>query len=97
MSSSVRLNLLSNLQEKLPSISKQNGAREQEEEPENNTEKKKVEEGENVELEPNNGTVVPEKMEEGEERLSSKTPDLVPKSFQDKRSEKDGKMVLCLL
>ena len=44
-----------------------------------------MEEGENVELEPNNGTVVPEKMEEGEERLSSKTPDLVPKSFQDKR------------
>ena len=76
------MNLRSNLQEKLPSISKQNGAREQEEEPENKTEKKKEE---NVELEPNNGTVVPEKMEEGEERLSSKTPDLVPKSFQDKR------------
>ena len=40
-----------------------------------------------MEAGPNNDQADPEEEEEGEERLSSKTPDLVPKSFQDKRSD----------
>ena len=39
------------------------------------------------EAEHNDDTVSPEQEEETEKRLSSKTPDLVPKSFQDKRSD----------
>ena len=69
---------LSNLQDKLPSISKQNGAVE--------LVKEKEKEEESEETEHSEDTVSPEQEEEGEKRLSSKTPDLVPKSFQDKRS-----------
>ena len=39
------------------------------------------------EAEHNDDTVSPQQEEEKEKRLSSKTPDLVPKSFQDKRSD----------
>ena len=64
----------------MPSISKQNGAVE--------LLKEKEKEVESEQAETSEDTVSPEQeQEEGEMRLSSKTPDLVPKSFQDKRSD----------
>ena len=63
----------------MPSISKQNGAVE--------LLKEKEKEVESEEVETSEDTVPEQEQEEGEKRLSSKTPDLVPKSFQDKRSD----------
>ena len=50
-----------------------------------------------MEAGPNNDQADPEEEEEeGEERLSSKTPDLVPKSFQDKRSDSLSRQAISL-
>ena len=87
--------VISNIQEKLPKISKQNGNvasdKEEGEEKEINEEKNKEgskneEKDQEEEQEKKHDDETTESSgDSNEEQRSSKTPDLVPKSFQDKR------------
>lgn len=87
--------VISNIQDKLPKISKQNGnvASEKEEGEEKEIEEEKSKEGnknkekeqEEEQEKKHDHETTESSGDSNEEQRSSKTPDLVPKSFQDKR------------
>ena len=85
--------VIASVQDKLPKISKQNGASEREEKEEK--EEKEVQRTDKEDKkDQDQDEILDQKQDQessestadpGEEQLMSKTPDLVPKSFQDKR------------